>query len=159
MPNGGLPSTRSNGLIVREVGDELLIYDTASDRATALNPLAARVWRACDGRSSVAEIVARVRQEDAQLSGCSEFEARTAVLSALDKLDDSALVLGFEQTDQGRRDIVRWIGTGALALAAVTTIVSPTPAQAASCLPVESPCTNDTDCCSGLCHNGGCVNP
>ena len=46
------PLARSEGLVVEEVGDELLVADPLSSRAHSLNAFAARVWQACDGETT-----------------------------------------------------------------------------------------------------------
>src|SRR5436190_3039411 len=48
------PKARSEDLIVQEVEDEVLVYDTASSRAHCLSADAAAVWRAADGAKSEA---------------------------------------------------------------------------------------------------------
>jgi hypothetical protein len=55
-----LPKVRSEGIISKEVGGELLVYDCVRDRAHCLNETAAAVWNLCDGRSSVLEISERL---------------------------------------------------------------------------------------------------
>ena len=45
------PCARSEDLIVEELGEELLVYDMKADRGHCLSPVAARVWRRCDGRT------------------------------------------------------------------------------------------------------------
>jgi hypothetical protein len=47
------PLARSQGLVVEELGDELLVYDLETDHAHSLGPEAAKVWRCCDGRTPV----------------------------------------------------------------------------------------------------------
>ena len=51
-----LPRARQASLIIKEVDDETLIYDLETDKAHCLNSTASRVWKSCDGRTSVAEI-------------------------------------------------------------------------------------------------------
>ena len=55
-----LPKARSEGIISKEVGSELLVYDCARDLAHCLNETAAAVWNLCDGRTSVLEISERL---------------------------------------------------------------------------------------------------
>ncbi|MBC8032272.1 MAG: PqqD family peptide modification chaperone [Pyrinomonadaceae bacterium] len=40
----------------RELADETLIYDLATDQAYCLNLTAARVWKNCDGERTVAQL-------------------------------------------------------------------------------------------------------
>jgi Coenzyme PQQ synthesis protein D (PqqD) len=51
-----MPRAREAGLIVRELEDETLVYDADTDRAHCLNQTAARIWKHCDGTSSVPQI-------------------------------------------------------------------------------------------------------
>src|SRR5207249_1852852 len=50
-------------LVVQEVADETLVYDLKRHRVHALNPTAPRVWRLCDGRTTIAEMAERLSRE------------------------------------------------------------------------------------------------
>lgn len=154
ISNNRLPSARTEGLIVRDMADEVLVYDMASDRATALNPIAAQVWRACDGESDVAAIVAQTGQQ---------AEVVWAALEMLGKeglLDAAVLPPEAMQINRGRRSALTKFGTAALVAAPVVIgITVPTPAQAASCKATNESCVVNSDCCSGFCFNGSCAGP
>jgi hypothetical protein len=47
------PVARNSELAVEELGDEVLVYDLSTDEAHCLGATAARVWRACDGDTTV----------------------------------------------------------------------------------------------------------
>jgi hypothetical protein len=49
-----LPKAKTERLIVREIDGETLVYDRSRAAASCLNEFTARVWRACDGETSVA---------------------------------------------------------------------------------------------------------
>ena len=51
----GLPD-RAIHVVERLLDGELVLYDPKRQRVHALNSTAAFVWRACDGRSSLADI-------------------------------------------------------------------------------------------------------
>src|SRR5829696_3089212 len=53
------PAARSEHLVVEELGDELLVYDLQLNRAHSLGDSAARVWRACDGKTMVDSLCAK----------------------------------------------------------------------------------------------------
>ena len=53
------PVRRSDGMIVKELADEVLVYDSTASKAFCLNKTSAIVWNACDGHTSVAEIATR----------------------------------------------------------------------------------------------------
>ena len=46
-----LPSPRIQGLIVRELAGELVVYDKTRHRAFCLNPTVASIWKSCEGRT------------------------------------------------------------------------------------------------------------
>ena len=57
------PKAREEELVVRELGDETLVYDLKSHKAHCLNRTAALVWKSCDGRRTIREIAAAVGRE------------------------------------------------------------------------------------------------
>ncbi len=156
------PIARRQGLVIQELPDEVLVYDLERDRAHCLNQTAAFVWQRCDGRNSTAQIA---RTLGNQLN-CEVDEK--IVWLALDLLGRSHLleskpappppVMGVN-----RRTMVRALGlTAAVAIPIVTSIVAPTPAQAATgCIPAGQACTNGgTACCApSVCSGGICSNP
>jgi hypothetical protein len=52
-----LPRRRTDNLVIRELDDETLVYDTESDEAHCLNQTAALVWKHCDGKTNAREAV------------------------------------------------------------------------------------------------------
>lgn len=145
------PLARADGLVVRELADEVLVYDLERHRAVCLNRAAALVWRACDGRSGV-EALARKLSRD-----LGEPFTEELVWHALEQLGRDRLLSGPAPRPTAahrvsRRELLKRAGAGAaVALPLVTSILAPTTAQAASCLPSGSPCTAPAECCSGLC--------
>lgn len=156
------PLARTEGLVVRELREEVLVYDLERHRAVCLNRTAAAVWRLCDGRRDADSLARRLGEE-------LKTEApREVVLFALEQLERERLLAGTARrarrggTKAGagvsRRELLKRAGVGAaLALPLVTSILAPTPAKAASCLPTGSGCGTSAQCCSGLCSNGACT--
>lgn len=136
-----LPSARKSKLVVREVADEVLVYDEATHRAHCLNRTAALVWKHCDGQTPVSDISQRLGEQ---------LPARVSddvVWLALDRLAECDLLTSGTPHHApasllSRRKLLRRLGlAAAVSLPLITSIVSPTPAHAQS--PV---CTGDTDC-------------
>ena len=50
-----MPQARRSGLIIQEVDGEILIYDQNSNKAHCLNQTAAKVWKYCDGETTLAD--------------------------------------------------------------------------------------------------------
>jgi hypothetical protein len=152
------PLARSEGLIVREIAGELLVYDTQSDRATSLNALSLAVWRACDGTRDVDAIAATVSLDGAVVPTASVWKA----LDLLDRaklLDAGVTVPAALLAGDSRRTFFRNAGLAALvAVPLVAGITVPSPAQAASCLPAGANCTSSSQCCdTGACVSRKCV--
>lgn len=150
-----LPEARSEGIIVREFEGEVLVYDLERDKAHCLNPVAAQIWRCCDGRTTVREMSAALsHQERAPIN-------EDVVILGLEELRRSHLLLESDSTAQclpsnymPRREAVRRIGLGAaIALPLVASMTVPTAVEAAvSCKASCMPCATG-ECCSGVCGN------
>ena len=151
------PKARAEGLVVRELAKEVLVYDLDTHRAVCLNSTAATVWRLCDGRRTAADIRKALEK------------------SAVGSVPDEVVWLGLEQLDKdrlldarptrpaelagiSRREMIRRVGlAAAVALPVVASIVAPTPAQASSCLPSGAACSTGAQCCSTTCTGSQCV--
>src|SRR5579862_2992602 len=53
---GPLPRACRDGLLEETVGEELLLYDRDRHTAHCLSPVAACLWRHCDGEHDLAEL-------------------------------------------------------------------------------------------------------
>lgn len=145
-----LPTMRENGLVIDDLPDEVLVYDLERHKAHCLNRSAALVWRACDGKSSSADIALRLTAElDAPFS-------EDLVLIALNQLEKLNLLedgptLPAQFSILSRRQMIRNLGlAAAVAVPVVTSIVAPTAVQAATCVPSGNPCHPTRLCCSPL---------
>jgi hypothetical protein len=120
------PLARRNGLVVKTVGDEVLVYDLERARAHSLDALAAAIWRQCDGRRPVAALAAAVRAETGAPVTAAAVEYGLAALGR-------ARLLAGERPVPGptRRQVLARIGTAA-AIPLVLSITAPTAAQAQS---------------------------
>jgi hypothetical protein len=132
---------------VRTLGAETLIYDLDRHVAHCLNPVAAAVLAACDGRHDTAAI-ARVVERDVPGASPELVELALARLARARLVEDVPVGLP-------RRDVLRRLAQGAALLPLVSSIVAPEAAQAASCAPVGGCCNKKADCCPGL----NCVGP
>lgn len=134
------PKARTEALIVETLPDETLVFDERANKVHCLNTTAAFVWRHCDGRRTPKEI-ARLLDAD-----------ENVVHLALRQLEKRKLLDGGISRREAARKVA--IGAGASILApAVLSIIAPQPASAASCLASCSPCTVNSQCCSGHCNN------
>jgi Coenzyme PQQ synthesis protein D (PqqD) len=154
------PLARIDSLILKRVDGELLVYDLDRNKAHCLNETAALVWNHCDGRNNVARI-ARLMEKD--LGTPVDEKIVWFALSQLSKdhLLEEKIVPPELIAGMNRRQMIRALGVAAVvAVPVVTSIVAPTPAQAATCLASGQPCSSSAQCCSGLCNgapSGTCL--
>jgi len=159
------PRARKEGLLVRDLGDEVVVYELESHRGHCLNRTAALVWRACDGRRTVAAIAAQLGR-DADVPADEDL-----VRFTLRKLLDARLLdPGTREATLTRRELARRIGQAAL-LPVVVSLLAPRPSEAATCNAANCPggvcncagqpngtsCWNGTDCSSYVCCNNSCL--
>ncbi len=147
-----MPQARTSGLIVKAVDGEVLIYDQERNKAHCLNETAAHVWKYCDGATTL-EAACRALSLELELP-VDERLVRYALdqFAADHLLETRAEMPAFMIPGLNRRQMVRTLGVAAaVAVPLVTSILAPTPAQAATCLPSGSACTGSAQCCSGLC--------
>jgi len=153
-PQEFLPLARTESLVIKEVEDEVLVYDLARDQAHCLNSSSATIWRLCNGKRSVAGLTAALEAETGTKSEAG------VIWLGLEELRRSHLLQEAVWPEQmmsnkgmSRRDAVRRIGIGAaIALPIVMSITAPTAVQAAvSCGAKCKPCSTGSECCSGVC--------
>ncbi len=148
---------RITGLVVQEMPDEVLVYDMDTNKAHCLNETAAFVWKSCDGKNSVTDIV-------------REFEANNGgrvtedfVWLAIDQLHENGLLeAGIESrfAGQSRRDVLKKIGLASMvALPVIASLVAPKSAMAAvSCACINAAaCAAQAGCPSTTICNGSGV--
>ena len=82
------PLARSSDLIIEELGDEVLVYDTNNDRAHSLSPAAARVWNNCNGRTTAEMLSVQlgiereiVDQALEELTACDLLEVKPMIVA------------------------------------------------------------------------------
>lgn len=152
----GAPRARKDDLIVKEMPDEVLVYDLARDKAHCLNRTAALVWNYCDGRTSAATMTGRLERE---LNVPVDERVVWLALNQLSKnhLLEEQIVPPPTMAGINRRQMMRALGVAAVvAVPVVISIVGPTPVQAVSCFGAGAACTSSAQCCSGLCSSGFC---
>src|ERR1700677_606221 len=141
------PKAKTERLIVKVIDDETLVYDVSRHTANCLNEFAAKVWRQCDGETSVADIADALGEDE------------RAVWLALHKLNKSKLLVEEialppdMRAGKTRREIAGQLGLGA-AVAAVSSIVMTTAAHA-SCGTTGQACP----CCPMYHCNGLTCSP
>ena len=125
-----VPSVQISTTHVERIGEELCIYDWSRHVVHTLNAIAGSVWWQCDGRTTLAELSARL---DPNLTDA----ARDALLRlTLRELDDAHLLVaqaaaGSAPFAASRRDVLKRAGAAAI-LPVITSIVAPTPLDAQS---------------------------
>ena len=136
--------------IVRQLCDELLVYDKATNKAHCLNESAAEIWNLCDGKRTVAEIVPLLKKKakaptDEQMLWMALLRLEKAGL-----LQNDVPLSGLVCT-LSRREASRRVGATAAALAVpvIASILVPKAEAAVSCSTLGGVC-NPRPCCAGM---------
>ena len=158
MQESERPRARSEGLVVEQLDDETLVYDTDRHKAHCLNGPSATIWRACDGTRTEAELTSILAKSypgsdaDATAYALRQLAERRLLEPPAEPLAPRGVT---------RRELVRKAAIGGLALGlsvpVIKSIVAPTPAHAFSCVPTGGGCSSSAQCCSGVCFAGHCV--
>ena len=150
------PERRTRALVVRELDDEMLVYDLQCHQAHCLNRTAALVFKGSDGRTTVHALARRLRR---QIDAPAD-EAEALVLLAIRRLRRAHLLKDVAGAQRryarvSRRELLRRAGlTAGALLPLVTTLVAPTAAQVQTCVVGNAGCSGQL---FGLpCH---CGNP
>jgi hypothetical protein len=159
------PVARKSGLVVRNLADEVVVYDQERHEAHCLNRTAAVVFRHADGRHDVSDLAALLSADGAP-------GAEGLVEMALGQLGEARLLESAPPSEPGpglaRRDAIRRVGLGAaVLLPLVTSVLAPSPAEAAATCavgagacagqPDGTPCTCTTPPCLSTCQGGSCL--
>lgn len=156
---------RSERLVTKTVGDEIVIYDLDTDKAHLLNPASAVLWRLCEKGATVGMLRAALEAE-LNTNGHTDELLWTALddLSKAGLLETDTSFVG-RPTGMTRRSLLKKAGIVALAAPAITTILAP-PAAAqttgGTCIQpiLGSNACDGGGCCSGsTCEGGGCCVP
>lgn len=151
------PVARSKSIVVKELSGEVLIYDLERDKVHCLNETAALVWKYSDGENDTATI-ARLLERDLHSSVTENVVWYALSQLSKDRLLEEQVTPPALLGGMNRRDVIRALGVAAVvAVPVVTSIVAPTPAQAATCRPSGQACGSSSQCCSGLCSAGTCA--
>lgn len=149
------PLARKNDLVIQEIGGEILVYDLRTNKAICLNQTSALVWQNCDGKKDAMEIAQQIEKE----LGSNVNE--DFVWFAVNQLEKENLLI--EKEDKfhkfeglSRREVIKKIGLASvIALPLISTIVTPTAANAASLVANGSACTLSSQCSSACCQATG----
>lgn len=142
------PSARHDMLVVEELENEILVYDSENVQASCLNPTASLVWKYADGKTSVAEIASRM-----SLDLGSTVDPKV-VYYALEQLDKRNLLIErgtipAQYKQMSRRDFLVKAGIvgAAVAIPVIISVTAPTVAMAATCGPCNQANTPNASSC------------
>lgn len=161
-----LPLARTEGLVVQELPDEVLMYDLHAHKVHCLNRTSAAVWKRCDGKTTATEAARLLKRE---LKEPFDENVVWLAVSQLDKfrLFEERARVPAPPVGMNRREMVRKLGlAAAISLPLITSMVAPTAAQAQSattCVEAGGACTSTVQCCGRAvccgetCCAGECV--
>jgi len=148
--NHFIPNARSEGLIITDLDDEILVYDKARDKAHCLNQTAALVWKYSNGKRTVADIAQLMEKK---LGSPVDEQIVWYALKQLeqDHLLRDEIALPRALAGVTRREFVKTMGKAAVAVTVpiVISMTAPQSALAVSCLLDGQPApVSASQCCS-----------
>lgn len=162
MDDSLFPVARKDDLVIQELQNELLVFDTRTNKAHCLNQTAASVWKFCDGKNSVSDINKLFGENiGAKVSD-------NLIWLAIDQLNERELFENKLETKfagRNRREVLKKIGLATvIALPIVASITAPTAALAVACSGTVTnclgcingtPCDVNMDGMIGMCQGNG----
>ena len=125
-----LPLARKQDLIVKELQDEVVVFDSKRNKAFCLNQTSAAVWKSCNGQTTIAEMTTQLRAIDASISDSVVWFALHQLET--DGLMQQTIAAPTEVVGLTRKDVIRKFGLAAAVVPLVAVLVAPTPAKAFS---------------------------
>jgi len=144
-----LPKIKTNGLVVQELDNELLVYDLATNQACCLNQAAIQVMECCDGQTKADAAAVRLGMPEDMLWGTLERFRNAGLLE--DKFDEP-----LASNTVSRRRMLQQAAALGIAMPIISSLVAPSALDAASCVGQNQPCTGSSS--SQCCPGGTCVN-
>ena len=157
-----MPIARREGLLIREVNDETLVYDMDRHKAHCLNRSAALIWKHCDGQKSASDIARLIEVEQNTLVHADVVQFGLLQLRRT-HLIDKQITLTTDGEVLSRRDLIKRLGAAAaVGLPLVTSVLAPRAVEASTCTAAGQACSPDSPapgntCCSGVCTTGACT--
>jgi hypothetical protein len=125
-----LPLARKQDLIVKELQDEVMVYDSKRNKAFCLNQTSAAVWKHCDGNTTVPQITQALRGIDSSINESVAWFALQQLEA--DGLLEQTIAAPPEVAGLTRKEVIRKFGLAAALIPLVAVLVAPTPAKAFS---------------------------
>jgi hypothetical protein len=125
-----LPLARRQDLIVKELQDEVMVYDSKRNKAFCLNQTSAAVWQHCDGNTTIPQITQALRGIDSSMNDSVVWFALQQLES--DGLLEQSVTAPSEVAGLTRKEVIKKFGLAAALVPLVAVLVAPTPAKAFS---------------------------
>ena len=129
---GWLPRSRGDGLLEEAIGEELLLYDIESHTAHCLTPVAACVWRHCDGGHNVTQLAQLAGADESLIAEALHELRERELLNAEPELVTSESVVSGVSRREAFVQAARY-GAAAAAGSMIVSATAATPAMASSC--------------------------
>lgn len=158
-----VPQAASEGIVVQELNDEILVCDTKTNKVYCLNQTASEVWRECDGQTEISGIAGRLTN---RLN--SKFTDELVEFTLVELSKQNLLTVDYSKTAPingglSRRETVKRLAIGsAFALPIISSVMMPSAAHAqSSCDPLLAQpngcaCLSGGECDSGCCLAAVC---
>lgn len=145
------PKRREEDLSVRELDDELLVYDANNGKAHSLNRTAAFVFRLCDGTRNVSDLETALAAE----IGLPREDAACMVEAVLEQMGRCQLLVepitpASQDRRLTRRQVLKGLAAAMILVPMIASLATPSAALALSIGGEGWPCQTNQDCQIGF---------
>lgn len=126
----GQKTPQAETLIVRDLGDEVVIYDTQDNRCHVLNPAAAVAWRQCEQTNSVEALAAAIAAETGLPAETDVAYLALEELATAGLLEASVAIPPASSGVSRRQMLMGMVGAAAILPAVLSSMITATPAMA-----------------------------
>ena len=152
-------AANGSNLVVRSVGDEVIVYSRETHRAFCLNKILAEVWRAASKNENPEQLVQRLQESEMPQANRETVCYALNLLESHDLLHREKYGSRTELPTVSRRDCLRALGAGAAAIVPTLAAIDVPEAfaQASECGQQNAPCgPGFPPCCPGkVCQRTG----
>ena len=153
------PKARSAGLDIEDLSDEIVVYDRTSDQVHLLSASVAKIWRLCDGKREIVDIVDALEGDDVSMIA---VDGALSELEAFELLDMSEQPPASQPPVNLTRRSMLTHAAGASAFAGATIVTLQAPLARSLLTKIcqsASDCQEDCSTAVGLNpHCGQCIN-
>lgn len=132
MAKKTIKTSGAETLVVRDLGDEVVIYDTEDNRCHVLNPAAAIAWRRCEETETIEDLAAAIASKTGLPADTDVAYLALEELAAAGLLEAAVAIPPVSAGVSRRQMLLGMVGAAATLPVVASLLIGATPAMAAT---------------------------